>query len=439
VDRAHALGLGVLLDVVYNHLGPDGNYLGRFSDRYLSDRYRSEWGDALNFDGPGAGPVREYFLANAGYWIEEFHLDGLRLDATQQIFDASKRHILGELTERVRQAARGRGTVVVGENETQQVRLIRPADQRGFGIDALWNDDFHHAAIVALTGQDEAYYSDYRGNPQELVSATKYGFLFQGQRYKWQGKRRGTPTFGVPRERFIHFLQNHDQVANSARGQRVTDLASPARWRALTALLLLGPETPMLFMGQEFGATTPFLYFADHEPGLAAKVREGRAEFLAQFPSIAQPTVRSTLADPADARTFERSRLDWDELDRHRTTWELHRDLLALRRDDPVLRRQGADGFDGAVLGPAAFILRWFGPHGDDRLLLVNLGTTLHFDPAPEPLLAPPEGRRWRQRWSSQDPSYGGLGTAAVESDETNWRLPGESAVLLEPGPDAAS
>jgi maltooligosyltrehalose trehalohydrolase len=191
-------------------------------------------------------------------------------------------------------------------------------------------------------------------------------------------------------------------------------------------------------MGQEFAASTPFLFFADHEPELAAKVRTGRAEFLAQFPSLAEPTARASLADPADPRTFERCRLDWSELDRHRPAWELHRDLIAMRKSDPVLRRQGADGLDGAVLGPSTFVLRWLAPDGDDRLLLVNLGTTRHFSPAPEPLLAPPAGRRWQQRWSSQDPRYGGLGTPPVEGDELNWRLPGESAVLLVPTSDAA-
>jgi maltooligosyltrehalose trehalohydrolase len=287
--------------------------------------------------------------------------------------------------------------------------------------------------MVALTGRDEAYYTDYRGSPQELLSAVKYGFLYQGQRYKWQRQRRGTPTFGVPRARFIHFLQNHDQIANSAQGERVTRLTSPARWRALTALLLLAPETPMLFMGQEFAASTPFLYFADHEPELAAQVREGRARFLAQFPSIALPALTDALADPADPRTFERSKLDWAELERHRPAWELHRDLLALRRSDHVLRRHGEAGFDGAVLGPTALVVRWFGVDGDDRLLAVNLGIPLHLDPAPEPLLAPPLGKRWRMVWSSEDPRYGGLGTPPVESDASNWQLSGECAVVLAP------
>src|SRR5262249_4457443 len=181
VDRAHALRLGVILDVVYNHLGPVGNYLREFSSSYFTDRYVNEWGEAINFDGPDAGPVREYFIENAGYWIDEFHLDGLRLDATQQIFDSSAEHILAAIGKRVRDAARGRATILVAENEHQDTRLVRPLGEGGFGLDGLWNDDFHHSAMVALTGRAEGYYSDTRGEPQELVSAAKHGYLFQGQ------------------------------------------------------------------------------------------------------------------------------------------------------------------------------------------------------------------------------------------------------------------
>ena len=203
VDQAHALGIAVILDLVYNHLGPDGNYLRCFSKRYFTDRYANEWGDAVNFDGPDAGPVREFFLANAGYWVDEYHLDGLRLDATQQIFDASDEHIVAAVARRVRAAAFGRLTFVVGENEPQHARLARPTGQGGLGIDALWNDDFHHSAMVALTGRREAFYTDYRGEAREFVAAAKHGFLYQGQRYIWQQKRRGTPALDLPAESFV--------------------------------------------------------------------------------------------------------------------------------------------------------------------------------------------------------------------------------------------
>ncbi len=434
VDRAHTLGIGVILDVVYNHFGPDGNYLKQFAKDYFTDRYQNEWGEAINFDGAGAGPVREFFLANAGYWIDEYHLDGLRLDATQQIFDSSKENILAAVARRVREAARGRKTIVVAENEAQHTILVRPPEQGGYGIDGLWNDDFHHSAKVAMTGQNQAYYTDYFGNPQEFISALKWGYLYQGQRYKWQKQRRGTPGLDLAPARFVLYLDNHDQIANSGYGARLHQLTSPGRHRAMTALLLLAPGTPMLFQGQEFAASSPFLYFADHEPELAKLVREGRGKFLSQFRTLAEPAMQKVLADPADPQTFEACKLDWTERVKNAATYVLHRDLLRLRREDPVLRRQKPRGLDGAVLATQAFVLRFFAADGADRLLLVNLGRDLHFDPAPEPLLAPPLGSRWETLWSSEDVKYGGGGTPPLDTKE-NWRIPGAAAVVLAPTP----
>ncbi|MBY0524189.1 MAG: malto-oligosyltrehalose trehalohydrolase [Gemmataceae bacterium] len=434
VDRAHAAGIGVILDVVYNHFGPDGNYLKPFSEDYFTDRYKNEWGEAINFDGPGAEAVREFFIANAGYWIEEFHFDGLRLDATQQIFDASHDHILAAITRRVREAAAGRETLLVAENEPQEVKMVRPLDRGGYGIDALWNDDLHHSAMVALTGRNEAYYTDYHGTPQEFISAVKWGYLYQGQRYKWQKKRRGTPTLDVAPAAFVTFVQNHDQVANSGRGLRCHQLTSPGKCRAMTALMLLAPGTPMLFQGQEFAASTPFFYFADHNPELAKLVHKGRNEFLSQFPSLATPAMQELLIDPATEEAFRRSKLDFAERRRHAPTYALHRDLLQLRRTDPVFHSQKPRGVDGAVLAEEAFVLRFFNAEHGDRLLIVNFGRDLRLDPAPEPLLAPPEDRRWDVRWSSEDPKYGGHGTPGVDTEE-NWRVPGNAAIVLVPSP----
>jgi len=197
IDRAHAAGIAVILDVVYNHLGPVGNYLGAFAPAYFTKRYENEWGDAINFDGPDAAPVREFFVVNAGYWIDEFHFDGLMLDATQQIFDASPRNVMAEIGQAVRQSARHRRTLIVAENEPQHTKLIRPESDGGLGLDALWNDDFHHSAMVALTGRSEAYYSDTYGHAQEFISAAKYGYLYQGQHYHWQRNTRGTPSLDV--------------------------------------------------------------------------------------------------------------------------------------------------------------------------------------------------------------------------------------------------
>jgi maltooligosyltrehalose trehalohydrolase len=434
VDRAHALGVGVILDVVYNHLGPDGNYAGAFSRHYFSERYKNEWGEALNFDDEHSGPVRELFIANATYWIDEFHCDGLRLDATQQIFDASPKHLLAEISERTRDAAGGRGIYLVAENETQEAKLVRPEAEGGCGLDSLWNDDFHHTAVVAMTGRNEAYYTDYGGTPQEFISAVKWGFLFQGQRYKWQKQRRGTPCLDLEPSNFVHFLQNHDQIANSLWGRRVHTLTSAARMRALTALLLLGPGTPMLFQGQEFAASTPFLYFADHKPDLAALVAKGRGEFLSQFPSIASEDIAALIPNPENEQTFLRCKLDFADREKHADVLRLHRDLLRLRREDALLGKSPRGSFDGAVLGPSAMVFRFFGRAQNDRLLVINLGPHLHLDPAPEPLLAPPLNCLWEMKWSSEEPAYGGGGTPGIDTED-NWKVPAECAVLLTPAP----
>jgi maltooligosyltrehalose trehalohydrolase len=433
VDRAHALKLGVILDVVYNHLGPDGNYLTKFSPFYLSAHHKTDWGEGLNFDGEHSQPVREFFRENAGYWIREFHLDGLRFDATQDIHDESEQHILQEIGETARRAAGKRAVILVGENERQETRLLKPIREGGYGLDALWNDDFHHSATVAVTGQADAYYSDYRGSPQELLSAVKYGYLFQGQWYRWQHDRRGHSTLGLPRASMINFIQNHDQVANSARGQRLNQLTAPGVYRAITALTLLAPGTPMLFQGQEFGALSPFLFFADHERALALQIKRGRKKFLTQWRSLKLPEMRGVFDNPAAPATFEKSRLDHAEVSRHAEIYLLHCDLLRLRKEDKVIARQGKDGIDGAVLSQQCFIVRYFSPgYSGDRLLLVNLGIELEFNPSPEPLLGPPEGTVWRTLWSSEDPRYGGCGTAKLDSEE-NWRIPGQAAVMLMP------
>jgi maltooligosyltrehalose trehalohydrolase len=432
VDRAHALGIAVILDVVYNHFGPDGNYLKLFSTAYFTDRHVNDWGEAINFDGPDSGSVREFFVANAGYWIDEYHLDGLRLDATQAIFDRSEDHILAAIVRQVRSAARDSITFVVAENEPQHAKLVRPAERGGYGLDALWNDDFHHSAMVALTGHHEAYYSDYRGRPGEFVAAAKHGFLYQGQRYQWQRKARGTPTLDLPAECFVVFLQNHDQVANSGTGERCHALTSPGRLRAMTAYLLLMPGIPMMFQGQEFGASSPFFFFADHEIGLSHDVREGRRLSLAQFPSLATSEMRAELADPGDIGTFRRSVLDLGERQRHASIYALHRDLLELRRTDLVLGQRPCQ-IDGAALTDEAWMLRFFSKSGADRLLIVNLGRDLLLGPAPEPLLAPVEGQAWRLLWSSEAPLYGGSGSPAQDA-AGDWLISGQSATVLIPG-----
>lgn len=432
VNTAHSLGLFVIVDVVYNHVGPDGNYLPQFSDTWMSSLHTSEWGDTINYDGAGNEQPRASVILNARYWIDEFHLDGLRLDATQQVFDDSGNHVLAEITQAARKAAGGRPVYLAAENEPQDVKLLRSLGERGYDVDAMWNDDFHHAAAVSLTARSEAYKKDYRGSAQEFLSSAKYGFLFQGQRYDWQIRRRGTPTFGFGADRFINYLDNHDQVANAPHGMRSHQLASPGKFRALTTLLLLGPQTPLLFQGQEFAASAPFLFFADHDGALAEQVHSGRAEFLAQFPSMGTPAMRSRVPRPSDPGTFERCKLEWDEAERHTWAVALHRDLLRIRRDDPVIGRVHEVPRDGAVLARDSFVLRYFGPGGDDRLLVFNLGRDVAFMPAPEPLLAPPAGRLWQTRWCSEHPDYAGQGSVDPEV-QGKWHLPGETAWLLGP------
>jgi maltooligosyltrehalose trehalohydrolase len=435
VDAAHRLELGVILDVVYNHLGPEGNYLREFATAYLSDR-PTEWGDAPNFDGPSSAGVREFVVTNARYWIEEFHLDGLRLDATQQIFDSSPRHIIEDIRQAVVDASAGRDAIVVGENEPQDARLVRTRADGGYELDALWNDDFHHAAWVAATGRDEAYFSGYRGVAQEFVSTAKYGFLYQGQWFRWQGIRRGTPALDLDPAKFIAFTQNHDQVANTAGGRRMHQETSPGRCRALTALMMLLPQTPMLFQGQEFNASAPFLYFADHAAPLAAAVRDGRTNFVSQFPSFAARAREARVEDPTDPATFVQCKLDWSERRTNARALAFHKDLIRLRRDEPVIQRQQPRALDGAVLGDYAFVLRFFGDAFGDRLLIVNLGARFHADPIAEPLLAPPVHRTWRTIFSTDAPEYGGWGAPPLEIQNDGWWIPGESAALLSPTDD---
>ena len=436
IDRVHSLGLGVILDVVYNHFGPDGNYLGAFSDHYVSKLPANEWGDCINFDGEHSGPVREFYISNGRYWIEEFHFDGFRFDATQSIHDKSDEYIIGAIGRAARKAAGERAIMLVAENERQETKMIKPRRGGGDDLDGLWNDDWHHTAMVALTGIREAYYTDYCGSPQEFVSAAKYGYLFQGQPYIWQEAPRGYPTFSAKPEAFISFIENHDQVANTAFGERVRYLTSPSRYRAMVALLLLGPWTPMLFQGQEFGASAAFRYFSDvGDDELKEAVRKGRFEFLSQFPSVAGPEVQERLPVPFHHSTFEGCKLDWSERERNRQLYLLHRDLIQLRQNDPRFRELKPNGVDGAVLGSDSFVLRYFADQPEEeRLLIVNLGNHFVFSPAPEPLLAPPDKHQWQTLWTTDAVKYGGIGPRTIVHDN-GWTLFAEETVALRAVP----
>jgi maltooligosyltrehalose trehalohydrolase len=429
VDAAHGMGLGVILDVVYNHLGADGNYLEKYSEDYFTDRYANEWGKAINFDGAHSVPVRDFFIRNACYWLQEFHIDGLRLDATQSMHDSSKVHVLQELTQSARRSTQRR-VVLIAENEPQCAEHLLPIGQGGFGLDGMWNDDFHHSARVALTGRYDGYLNDHRGRAQEFVSAVRHGFLFQGQYYRWQRKSRGSPVTLQPASSFVIFLQNHDQVANTLYGVRLPGLTSPSRLRAMTALLLLAPQTPLLFMGQEFGCTSPFPFFADHVASLAPAVHAGRRQFVAQFKAFAGRQAQASVLDPADWNTFQRAKLDPAERDRNAPVLALHRDLMALRKSDALVAAQDRRMVDGAVLSESAWLIRWDDSVLGSRLLIVNLGADICDQPTPEPLLAPPAGCTWSMFWCSEDIRYGGLG-ARSPMREDGWDLAGESACFL--------
>lgn len=431
INYAHNLGIAVILDVVYNHFGPDGNYLSNFCAHYFAKHHTTEWGEAINFYGDEySKAVREFFIANAGYWIDEFHFDGLRIDATQNIYDDTSPHILAEISDQVRKMAPTRKTYLIAENECQLAKHVLPIEEGGWGLDALWNDDFHHTAIVRLTGRNEAYYTDYLGSPQEFILAIKYGYLYQGQWYLWQARRRGTPALNMNPACFIHFIENHDQIANSAHGLRIHRLTDPGNYRTMTALLILGPQTPMLFQGQEFAASTPFYYFVDHANELSTLVFKGRKEFFKQFPSIATPEIEACIPDPADPETFNKCKLNYTERHTHAHEYSLHRDLLRLRHNDPIFSKPRAGAVDGAVLNSDAFVLRFFGEYQDARLLIINFGVDLTLSPAPNPLLAPPEGYEWEMLWSSEHPRYGGGGTVPLTLN-AQWRATGHCAVVL--------
>jgi len=433
IDCAHQHGMGVILDAVYNHLGPDGNYLSKYSDYYFSKK-STDWGNGINFDGEESLPVRHFFLSNVAHWIGEYHFDGLRLDATQSIQDNGSHgtHILAEIAALVRSVAGGRKTLVVAENEPQNSCLICPVEENGFGLDAVWNDDFHHSALVALTGRRQAYFSDHLGRPQEFISAAKYGYLYQGQYYAWQKQPRGTSALGLDPKAFITFLENHDQIANFGRSLHTRLLSQPGRYRAMTALWLLSPGTPMFFQGQEYGAESPFYYFAGHRGELANSVTQGRRRFMFQFANQDTCEMQDYFPDPEAPETFLRSRLDPGQQLKHPDIIQLHTDLLALRRDDPIFGPHAYKYVDGAVLGEHCFVLRYFAANRRDRLLVVNLGPGLDLPHLPEPLTAAPAGCDWQVGWSSEWPMYGGAGSSSPDRFG-GWHVPGECTLFLVP------
>jgi maltooligosyltrehalose trehalohydrolase len=423
VDRAHGIGLAVILDVVYNHLGPEGNYLAEFGP-YFTDRYRTPWGEAVNFDGPESDEVRRYFVDNALYWVSECHVDGLRLDAVHSIFDFSAAHILAEIAAAVHALGEslGRRTLVIAESDLNDPRIVRPPAQGGFGLDGKWSDDFHHSVHAALTGERDGYYADF-GTVRAIAEALRDRFVLRGGHSRFRRRRHGAPAGDVPAERFVVFTQNHDQVGNRARGDRLAALISFDAQKLSAALLLLSPYAPLLFMGQEYGETRPFLYFVSHgDPVLVEAVRAGRRSEFAGF------GWQGEVPDPQAIETFERSRIDWSSAGSpgHAEIRRLHRDLLALRREERSVWGVKARVTTGASDWIA---LRYGGSNGRALLAVFNVSST------PQTIVLEESGSKplWRRVLATAEERYGGGGTAESVRAQDGFlalALPGHTAVV---------
>ncbi|WPB76242.1 malto-oligosyltrehalose trehalohydrolase [Archangium violaceum] len=416
IDAAHAEGLAVLIDAVYNHFGPDGNYLRCYSPHYFTGRHHTPWGDAVNYDGEGSAVVRHLVLSNVEMWIRDYHADGLRLDAAHAILDDGSPHLLTEIAERARASAPGRRVMVIAEDERNDTRLVRPRETGGFGLDGVWADDFHHQMRRAFAGDNEGYYRDYTGNLEDLARTLRQGWFYEGQVSQVAGHARGTPAREAQPWQLVHCIQNHDQVGNRAHGERLGADVSPAAFRAMSALLLLSPYTPLLFMGQEWNASTPFLYFTDHNAELGKLVTEGRRKEFAGFTRFSSDSV----PDPQAVETFTRSKLDWNEAAKpeHAGVLALYRELLRLRATDPCLKDNRRGHFDARPTGGHGLVLERRGPGGALLVILNVHGVLEHRLP----------GRSELVLWT-EAPRFGGaVHEAPLRSGGV--RLEGPSAVV---------
>ena len=417
VDGAHRVGIAVLLDVVYNHVGPEGNHLADFGP-YFTDRYRTPWGLAVNFDGPDSEEVRRWVIDNARAWVRDFHLDGLRLDAVHAMHDASARHVLEDVAAaiHVEGARAARGAIVIAESDLNDPRVVRAPERGGYGLDAQWSDDFHHAVHVALTGERGGYYVDFGGvAPVAKVLADR--FVLDGRRSLHRRRRHGATAGDVPADRFVVFVQNHDQIGNRAHGERLATLVPAERLRLAAAVLLLSPYVPLLFMGEEYGEKNPFLYFTSHEdPALAEAVREGRRCEFATF------DWQGEVSDPQAPETFLRSRLDRGNA--RAPVRRLYEDLLRLRRTEPLLRAGSARISVVADEGANWVALRLAGEDIPSLLAVFNFGGA---QTATVPSVAT---GGWDVVLSTDAGAYGGA-DAAVGIADGGVVLPAWSAVLL--------
>ncbi|MBB6097535.1 maltooligosyltrehalose trehalohydrolase [Deinobacterium chartae] len=367
VDEAHALGLKVLLDIVYNHFGPDGNYLWSYSGQYFTSKHKTPWGDALDYTNPY---MRRYVTDSAEHWLHTYGFDGFRLDATNEIYDDSQTHVLAELAQRLH--ALQTPHVLIAEDALNRPELITD-----YHLDGIWADDFHHQVHVLLTGENDGYYSAYNNSVAKLAETINGGWLFKGQFYPPLQAARGQPADALEARAFVYNIQNHDQVGNRPMGERLNHLVDLEAYKAASALLLFLPMTPLIFMGQEFAASSPFLYFSHHNEELGRLVSEGRREEFKDFRGFADPTTREQIPDPQDAATFERSRLIWDEIKAapHAEVHALYQELLRLRREDPVLSEHTREGLSARHHGDVLWVTRRAG--NEERHLLVNFGVEM--------------------------------------------------------------
>jgi maltooligosyltrehalose trehalohydrolase len=436
VDAAHRLGLAVILDVVYNHLGPEGAYLSAFSPYYFTDRHTTPWGAALNLDGPESAHVRAFFVENARHWLAEYHVDGFRLDATHALVDDSPRHFLEELTTSIREAMPG--ALVTGEDERRLRRMVTPREAGGWGLDAMWADEFHHHMRRLLAGDHESYFARYSGEVADVARTVAQGWFVRQREDGGEEHAAGAAGAEAPLSAYVFCLQNHDQIGNRAFGERLHHQVDAPSCRAATVVLLCAPETPLLFMGQEWGASTPFLYFTDHPEPLGHLVTIGRRQEFGAFSAFRDPAVRDRIPDPQSEATFNASRLEWSERDRepHASTLRLHEALLALRGNEQALR-EPAGPLHVEAIDHETLAFRRDAPGGQGAVLVVSRlcgNGTASLPRAAARLVAP--GEQCELLLSTEDPAFAADRRAIeiVESDEALsvlFHRPGAVALRL--------
>lgn len=426
VNAAHRHQLAVILDVVYNHFGPDGNHLAAYVGEYLDEAAKTPWGGAIRYGDPAFRPLREVVISNPGYWMDEFHIDGFRLDATHAIVDRSPRHILEEITSAIHQ----RGGYAIAEDARNDVRLTTARLDGGFGFDAVWADDFHHVIRVANTHEAEGYLADFEGTLSEAAETLQHGWLFRGQESRSQGGGRGTPCRHLPPERFVHCISNHDQTGNHAFGERLSHRILPTARRAAEALLCLTPYTPLLFMGQEWAATTPFLFFTDHNPALGKCIVAGRREEFRHFAAFRQPEMLEKIPDPQLPRTFAASKLMWKERLRkaHAQTLALYRSCLALRASDPAFRPPGRNTWQVEILSCGLGAVRLWSPINTWLIIFDLIGG--HVGSFADEAIFHGE-TCWETVLSSNETRFGGEGGGAVNLAAKSLHFPAPETVVL--------